>query len=412
MIDMKKAAAVANRKKAAQSKKNVFFRTFEKVQYELPILIVLLALFFFNRSDIAGNDVYVTMHIFDYSIGFAPRLFIGSLMSLFTDYKSVAFMNRFMDIFCIITLVLFTAAAGRVIRKSDNSAKNAALFLVILFLAVPYSRSILYPGGDSISLDRFLAVYTLLALCAVNKTGIKWVIPALLFMGFATYHGFAFTYMPAVVIVLIYSITGSRRSKENIALCAVSFVTIAVFAAYFFLYKGIDTYKNIDELLAYAATKTDLRQAQTEFNIRKIVTAFLLGGSSEFYQNYRIPAGWSWGGFRGELISDLYLSPLIAGFIYIWIKAYKNSENKAEKFIFALCVLAPLARAPMFIFSSYFARARAAVVVVQFFLVLYFLYASNKAVSNAVAKGAAFFRRYLILLLLLAVYFAFFVKVL
>jgi len=411
---MKKAAAASKRNSAAQPQKNIFFRIFENIKYELPILIVLLALFFPNRSHIAGGDVYVTMHIFDYSIGFAPRLFIGSLMSMFTDYKSVAFMDRFMDIFCIITLVSVTAAAGRVIRKSSGNAKYAAIFLVILFLAVPYSRSILYPGADSISLDRFMAVYALLALCAVSKTGIKWVIPALMFMGVATYHGFAFTYLPAIAVVLIYSVTGERRSKENIALCLVSFAVAAVFSAYFFLmFDGINSYKNIDELLAYAFTKTDLRQSQTEFDIRLVVTAFLLGGSSTFFHDYRAqePYGWHWADFKGELISDLYLLPLIAVFAVIWIKAIKNSASKSEKFVFALCLLAPLARVPMFVFSSFFARSRASMVIVQFLLALYFLYAGNQAVLKAVDKGTAFLKRNYLIFPLAVLYFIFVLKV-
>jgi hypothetical protein len=411
-VDMKKETAKLNSHNASAQKKNVFILLLDGIKYEFPILIILLALFFSNRSDIATNDVYVNMHIFDYRIGFAPRLFIGSLMSLFTNYKSVAFMDRFMDIFCLISLVLFAFSAGRVIRKSSDSVRNAAIFLIILFLVVPYSRSILFPGAGSISLDRFLAVYTLIAIAVANKTGIKWAIPILLFMGLATYHGFAFTFMPAIVVLLIYEVTGNRHSKENIALCITSFVIITVFSAYFFLYSGISSFKNIEELLVYASDKTNLTQVNTGFDTKNILTAFLLGGSSDFLQNFRIPAGWDWTGFKGELISNLYLTPLIATFIMIWLKAIKTSVSKSEKFVFVLCMLAPLARVPMFFFSTYYARARAATIIVQFFLIFYFIYTGNQAVCQFVGKGAAFIKRHFILFLLAVLYFAVFVRVL
>lgn len=403
---MKKTTEVSRKRKDALTKNNLFFRTFESIKYELPILILLLIFFISKRSDLANNDVYVTVLIFDYRIGFAPRLFIGSLMSLFSDYKSVAFMNKFMDIVCVTTLFIFTIVAGRIIRKFDNKTKVIPIFFIILFLAVPYSRGVLFPG-PIVSLDRFLVLFTLLALLAINKKGFKWFVPILVFMGLATYQGFAFTYMPAIAILLIYEIYRNHKSKESIVLCIVAFVTMAVFSAYFFLHHGLDAFKNIDELLAYAADKTDLRVYLKEFDIRYTLNGYFFIKPTDFFQ---IIVNEGWKGLKSEFISIIYLMPIFVTFFVIWKNSIKNSSDRIEKFSFILCMLAPLARLPMFLFSTNYVRGRSSVVVIQFFLVLYLLYIGNNTVKESARQVVMFFKRNKLLFLLMVVYFAFFVK--
>lgn len=408
-FNLKKDIVRNNKSKDTHINNNLFFRAYENVKYELPILILLLTLSLQNKSDVATSDVYTMLHIFDYRIGFAPRLFIGSIMSIFTNYKSVAFMNRFMTIFCIVTLVLFAVVAGQIVRKFDKNSRKVPIFFIIIFLAIPYSRLVLYPGSI-ISVDRFLVVFTLMALIAMDKPIIKWSVPILIFMGLATYHGFAFMHMPAIALLLLYMILHNKRSKENIALFIISFVTMAVFSAYFFLYQGIEMFKNVDELLAYASDKTDLSDYLRGFDIREILDAFLLGGSKDFFQDYRVVAGWEWTGLKLELIGIIYLMPLFVIFFMIWKNSIKTSLDKSDKIIYLLCILAPLARLPMFLFSSNYLRGRSSIVVVQFFLVFYFLYVGNEVVIESAKQVVGFFKRYPLLFLLMVVYFAFFVK--
>lgn len=404
---MKKATAVSGGNKETRVTNNLLFRIFENIKYELPILILLLILFIPKRSDLANNDVYVTLLIFDYKIGFAPRLFIGSFMSLFTDYKSVAFMNRFMDIVCVATLLLFAVFTGQIIRKVGDKAKEIPIFFIILFIAIPYSRAVLFPG-PIVSLDRFLVLFTLLALIAINKPVMKWFVPILIFMGLATYQGFAFTYMPAIAILLIYEISRNKKSKESITLCVVAFITMAVFSAYFFLYHGINSFKNVDELLAYAANITDLREYLKGFDIKYTLNGYFFTKPANFFWSYIVSAGWE--GLKSEVFGIIYLMPIFVIFFVIWKNSIKSSSNKAEKFIYILCILAPLARLPMFLFSTNFLRGRASVVVVQFFLIFYFLYSGNKTVMESAKQIVTFFRQHILLFILLVVYFIGFVK--
>ena len=95
---MKKKVSPAVIKYNSLMEKHLFFRLLDSVKYELPVLAVLLIIYAFQHDFYTG-DIYNIAHIYDYRIGFAPRLFIGSLMTLFTDYKSIAFINSFLIFF-------------------------------------------------------------------------------------------------------------------------------------------------------------------------------------------------------------------------------------------------------------------------------------------------------------------------
>lgn len=386
-------------RKASLAGKSFVAKGYEKVQYELPVFILLLLLFLPQNLRVV-NDIYALLHVFDYRIGFAPRLFIGSVMSLFTGVKSQAFMENFFGVVFILEALLFAFTAGRIIRKSDEEIKEITVFFVILFFAVPYSLGVLYPR--LLSVDRALVLFTLLALMAMSKRGFKWFVPLLIAAGLAAYHGFAFTYMPAIALLLIYEVVKNKKSTQSILLCAAGFVTMAAFSAYFFLFDGLNNYKTVDELIAYAAGKTDL---QFVGYYKEVVQNLLLLTPSDFYWNITVPLE-GYKDLARELVAMLYLSPLIAVLFSVWRNAIKSTSNKVEKFVFILCVLAPVARFPMFILSTNFYRGRTSVIVVQFFLLFYFLYHQNPAVLAAVKRTGDFFKRNYLLFLAMVIYFA------
>jgi hypothetical protein len=403
-VRMKKKASPAAVKYNILMEKHFFFRLLDRVKYELPVLAVLLIIYAFQHNFGTG-DVYNILHIYDYRIGFAPRLFIGSLMSLFTDYKSLAFMNRFFNVFCVASIFLFSFAAGRVIRKSDDTARNTAMIFVLLFLAVPYSRTVFYP--HLVSLDRFLVVLTLLTLLAISKKGFRWLVPLMIIMSLATYQGYAFTYMPAVAILLIYEVYRNKNSKQSIALCVAGFAAMAALSAYFFLYRGINSFDSIEELITYSLDKTDIRDHVGEFDMRWVLQLLVMTPGEFWGLNLQTGALEN---LSSEVAGMLYLSPLLVIFFLIWLDSVKKSKNKFEKFLYILCMTAPLMRLPMLVLSQNYFRSRVSLVIVQFFLVFYFLYVGDPVVCAALRKTGEFLKKNYFILAALIVYFLFFVK--
>lgn len=401
---MKKKVSPAVLKYNSLLEKHFFFRLLDKIKYELPILAVLLMFYAFQHDFFTG-DIYNILHIYDYRIGFAPRLFIGSLMSLFTDYKSSVFINKFFNVFCIASIFLFSYVAGRVIRKSDDKVRNTAIIFILLFLAVPYSRTVFYPR--LLSLDRFLVVFTLLALIVISKKGFRWFVPVLIIMSLATYHGYAFTYMPAVVILLVYEVYRNKNSKQSKALCIVGLLVMAIFSAYFFLHPGLNSFGSVEELIAYSLDKTDIRDYVGEFGVKWALSGF--GVPPKELWSLSVETG-VLKGLDSEVKGMLNLLPLLLIFFLIWLNSIKKSEGKFEKLIYFLCMVAPLMRLPMLVLSQNYFRSRVSVVVVQFFLVFYFLYVKNPVVSESARKIGDFFRKNYWLFTIYVLYFLFFVK--
>lgn len=403
---MQKQAVLKPGVQTPLSGSSMLLRIYEKVKYELPILIFLLIVYVPQNISII-DDVYTAVHVFDYSIvGFAPRLFIGSLMSLFIGYKSLAAMSLFMDIVCIGALFLYTWTAGRLIRKASPETKEITVLLVVLFIALPYSLAALYPR--LLSLDRYMVLIALFALMALNNRFAKWLVPVFIVAGLAVYHGFAFTYMPAVAVLLLYRIHQDNYTKRSIALCAAGFAVMAVFSAYFYLYTGVDSFANAEELAAYISDKTDIIAKLTAAKANPYadtVTMLLFKNPFEFWDRATLSND-----ITGDIITDLramsFMLPLFAIFFIVWKNAVKNASTRFEKFVFILCILAPLARTPMFVLSQNPFRCRISVVVIQFFLLFYFLYTENPAVLKALKTVGEFFKKNYLLFLTLVVYFA------
>jgi hypothetical protein len=234
-------------------------------------------------------------------------------------------------------------------------------------------------------------------------------VPLFIIAGLATYHGFAFTYMPAVAALLLYRIHQDRYAKKSIALCVVGFAVMAVFSAYFYLYSGVENFASPEDLAAFISDKTDLVTNPTLVRSRDIpyvdyITMLLFKNPFEFWDRSSLSNDY-FGDITSDLKSLVYMLPLVAMFFTVWKNAAKNASSKFEKLIFILCILAPLARTPMYILSQNPFRCRISVIVVQFFLLFYFLYHKNPAVLKAFESVGVFFKKHYFLFLALIIYF-------
>ncbi len=373
-------------------------RAFEKIQYELPLLIFILLLGIPHMKELP--DMYYTMHIFDYRIGFAPRIFIGSLMALFTDYKSLAFMNRFFTIVFLIEAVLLAFAAGGIIRRAKGEEKETVIYFIALFFAIPHTACL--PYSETLSLDRFLVIITVLALMALRLRGFRWLVPLFIVAGLATYHGFAFMYMPVIALLLIYEALKDRNPPRSLILCIIGFITMAVFSAYFFLYSGVPGFNSVEDPIAWAADKTDM--SITGHAVK--VVRFYLCSSPLDHLEYTIEEEFVQRRIGPDLAAAALLLPMFACFWKIWITALKSVEKKAEKFIFLMCLLAPAARIPMYFLSSDYFRFWMPVVAAQFFFLFYFTVAQDGAVLKGLGEAGRFFRKNFMLFLAMLIFFA------
>ncbi len=405
--DSKKSIKVNDLRLGKNNSEQLSF--FKKINYELYFFIALLFLASFSFTKVRADrvyDVYFNTFIFDYSIGFAPRLFIGSVMSLFTDFKSVRFMTGFMHISHLLSYLIYSFVAGRLIRKAADDVRESVIYLIILFLVNPFSFSAI--SYRAISVDHFTLVFTLLMLMVLTKSYFRWSVPLLIFVALATYMQYAFLFMPIIAILLLYELGKSDYSKKNIGLSIISFATMAFFSGYFYLFSGLKNYGNRNELLEYAGKMSDL--IFDDF-AKNVIHDYFLTSPFERFRFFSAADPNLVQKLKLDVIAKdipyfIYALPLFVFFVFVWKDAIKRAGKKFEKFIFALCMLAPLFRLPLlFLMTPDIIRAWIAVVTGQFFLLFFFVFRKDPFVLESVRRARDFLKRhYLMSLLLLGFY--------
>lgn len=368
---------------------------YDKVKYELPVFLLLLIQAIPQRYLDYSEDIYPAFLAIDYgAVGFAPRAFLGSVMKLFFDYRGRREQNIFFGVIMILTFLLVSWMAGRLIRLADDDVKKTTIFFVALFLAGPYSNAVLF--SKMFQPDRVLALFTLLGLLVMNIRPMKWLLPFIIFAALATHNMFTFSFMPAIALLLLYEVYASGYSKSSKWFCAVNYLTMFVFTAYFYLYgffPGLQK-TTLDELIAYVGANTDVQIHEKIFSVYLFTEPDLVfDGLRSLMLTERI--------IRSEIRVALFFAPIILLFLFIWKNSFSASKNKFEKFIFTLCLLVPLARIPLYFVHWEVYRGRVAVVFVQFMLLFYFLYRKNSAVTQSVKRVGGFLQRNTLLVLLL-----------
>jgi len=355
---------------------------FEKVKYELPVFCVMLALAVPQITDFS-SQAYSTLLALDYRVGFAPRIFMGSLLSLFTDFRGRREINIFYVVMFLLTFLLVAWLAGRLIRSAEAEMKNTMIALVALFLALPYTAAFLYP--QAYPPDRFLVLFSILGLLVLGKPYCRWLLPLFLFAALATHHMFLFAYMPVFVVLLLYTLFRDGPRVKNILFCLVNIVAAALLSAYFYLFNGLKGI-SLEQLYAFAQARTDLPVDTSDTSIFK--GYFFLKPSMVFEYNTELGPGVQ-NILDNELTAAVFLLPILAFFIFLWLGAMKKSSSRREKAVFLLCLLSPLARIPLFFVNTEVYRGRMAALLVQFFLLFYLIYDKNVAVKAALEKITA-----------------------
>lgn len=374
-------------------------RIYEQVKYELSVFFVMLALAVPQSMDFS-SQAYSTLLALDYRVGFAPRIFMGSVLSIFTDFRGRRAINIFYIVMFLLAFLLIAWLAGRLIRSAEPAMKSTMIALIALFLALPYTAAFLYP--QTYPPDRFLIYFTLLGLVVFDKPYVRWLLPLLLFAALATHHMFVFAYMPVFAVLLFYILVREGSRFKNLFFCFVNLGLTAMLSVYFYLFSGIKGI-SLEQLYDYAQARTDLSVDRSAESIFK--GYFFLEPSLVFEYNTEHGPGVQ-NILDNELTAAIFLLPIIAFFVYLWVDALRKSVDRRNKLIFILCLLAPLARVPLFFVNTEVYRGRMAVLLVQFFLLFYFLYDKNTAVKASLEKVAGLLKNNLLPSLLLFAYYA------
>ncbi len=216
----------------------------------------------------------VTYHLFDYSVGFISRAFVGSVISLFADTVTVKLVLTLSRITVFTLFVLQSGVAALVFKKAFLKKNLLFCAAALAFVTGPVTvLSFVYNLG---LLDQYYLVLALLFLYAADTKAGAVLTPVLCTLGLLIHQAFAYTLLPAVVLILLYYICAEPRlRKARIVSLAVTVCVCGALAVYFLFFEKYRLKMTEPELDAYLAGK--FKEAET-FGVYKDYYTFYLFG--------------------------------------------------------------------------------------------------------------------------------------
>ncbi len=378
-----------------------FKKIFLKIKYEATVFLLLVLRALPQNLDIS-SDAYASLLSLDYSkLGLAPRVIWGSLMSPFFDEGEIGFreIKLFFIPFFIILLLLLALLIGKVIRGASEETRPAIIYLTALILAGPYAVA---PFESTLFLpDRLLAGITIVGVMLMASKKLHFLMPLIIFAGMATHQMFAFTYLPLLVLLLLFELYRSNFKINQVFLTLTNFLIMLVCLVYFyFSYELLMKDVSFTDIVKYAVLNTDL-------NVRGDMILGYLGQdgqtllySMEFFSQE----------FKPALIlyskTFLFTLPLDIFFFITWKNYYRNSKKAYLKIFSLLLLFYPLYVLPLFPVSSEFYRLRAASVLSQFTLFFYLYFRKDEIMLAFTEKLSHVLRKRKLLTLIILAYFA------
>lgn len=358
-------------------------------RYEIAVFMFLTLQLIVMAAD-KNLDLWVmTPYLITYRFGLLPRALAGSVLSLFTDKVTTGIIFSIAIAFFLVLAAQISLLFAKAIRSSDEDLKLPVKLFTLLFLASPLSVTYLL-GGYIARFDLFWLILTLVSLVFLKNRWLRWAVPLLSAAAIMIHQGYMVTYMPALVVPMLYEVYRSKYSKRSIAILALScFLMGFVFIFLIFAQKNIpfaDAAAFTESIAKNAGFQPEYHMVYSEYYcpFPNWTTNVVLPILAEI----AVPVG---------LTLLMFSIPLIVIFFSVWKYAYKAAGNKFLKSVFIACAAAPLVFIPASVFATDLDRWWAAVINTQFIIVFYLIASKEKALTEAVKRTGNYLKEHLLL---------------
>ena len=371
--------------------------------YDLMIFLFLTFQLLIMKPDVHSiRDWCSTPYALNYSLGFASRLLIGSLMRLLTDYLTVAFLHYFicgamLILFAILSL--FLGSCIRALRRNTgytrtDEAHIAVFALISLYLASPASPAFLFHEKNFGRMDIYLIIFTLLSLFLSRSYTARFLIIPLCVMSVATHQVYVFTFFPLIIGVLLYNSLETRFRLRSVLLFAFTLVLTSAAFIYFQFYAKLNVYSSAS---VFAFT---FKHARVPINLTMI--------DFEYFKSIADHAHWfvTQDRLARGLVAALLISPLTIAISFVFIYAFILCEDKVLKAMIAIFFFLPLMSIPAFILTVDWGRWFASQYTGQLLLIFYLAKVNCVPVIFALKTLSRFVRKHMFVLLMIVLCFS------
>jgi len=383
------------------NRSNILKKVWEKIKYETIIffLLALQALLTVKRDGWRIKENFFTFYLPDYSLGLIPRALIGSVVSLFKKQLTVQWLTNFIWASNLLLFLFIALLLGKVLRKTSDEYKRPLYFTLALFFFTDYSTKVF---AKNIGLhDVYMVIIVLLCILALRNKWSAWLVVPL--TGVAVHYGFLFQFFPLIFIVIIFEAIKVEKKLNHILLAIISPLITVLSSLYFILIAPNPAKLGLEKSLEYLESKVvdfefwrffaeGMYFNHNGYNDSQVedfgeVFLYLRSTATDYFD---------WSEF---LTLFVFLLPLIVLFWILWKNAFDNSENKIQKFAFALCFLMPIPLIPWFFWTTDHPRFLSEIILCQFCVLFYLLYDKNEVLEKSLKNVEGKFKRYPTLLI-------------
>lgn len=208
-------------------------------------------------------------HIVDFSMGFCSRILPGAIYKLLTGgiYTQTAvtiYETILISVFFIFLAVFFE----KLIMSSSVEDRPVMAFLLFLFAAGPFSFSVFVRQLGM--LDVYWVYFSSIIIFFISKKKLVWFAAPFFFALILVHYGAILTYIPAILLVMLYLAYHSEDKKTGKRYFFVFLLSLAisVSACFYFIF----------------FERSNLTYSMDEF--MKILYSRYAGGGSSAYYDY------------------------------------------------------------------------------------------------------------------------------
>ncbi|MBQ8298391.1 MAG: hypothetical protein IJX99_00700 [Clostridia bacterium] len=232
------------------------------ISYEVCIFLYLFLRFIVIMPTKMRSWVS-TYYACNYSYGFIPRGFIGSVFNIVSK-GNISSLNAHSFVFLatFILILLASILFGKLIRSIRKGPKrNMVIFLVIIYLFMPFSICYLFDKTNFGRMDLYLYIITFIQILIIYKKptlGKMMMCMALSVVGVMIHEAYALYIFPILFVILMYVLYKNEFNKKLIV-GMIFLLTAILISTIYFNFFVTTTMEDPNEFVNTLRETTDLK---------------------------------------------------------------------------------------------------------------------------------------------------------
>ncbi len=360
--------------------------------FGIMCLICYLGEYRIFSPDFKVTGIFHCLYLGDYSIGLSSRLFVGSIITMFTDVITADTINAFAKTALYISLVLQSLLAAAVIKYGIKNKSIFVLLISLVFIVNPVSVCTYTFYFGTLDLYNYIIFLVCTAILIKGKSSYQFAVPVLGIVGLLIHYSFFFAFFPALFVLGTYRTVNADSGNVKKEAAALGINSVASVGMFFWLSVFAKRFIRMssEEMLAYVKSKID---PESVYVFDDYLNYYIL----DIYKNEKMPDTAT---SLAELIKInteltapgvyikylLFISVPLIMFWGIWAMLIKAEKGKGKLPFIAAAVM-PFALVPELILSSDVWRWVGSTMLCQFVVLFAFCLMKVPSVAELFEKA-------------------------